>query len=300
MHYEPLLEDTGRVIEFNFRKVLEDHIRTRQTVFWDVDPDMALEMLRHNQPNAEDTRPNRPYRLATAARMAQDMRAGKWLETGEPIIFASNGRLNNGQHRLNAVVLAQVAVPLDIRFGASRKAMVATDTGRKRTSADHLTIEGEDHGVVIAAAIRLYKAFLAKDWEFNASISPLESEEMLAQFPGFRGAAALTVKWGRLFPEVPRSVWTLCFYCCAQKDRTDAMIFFEMLATGVGIESLDHPANVARRFFISAAKGHGYSKSSQKIPIVFKAWNAFRRGETRSFLRVRRAEDSSDSFPLPI
>ena len=71
---------------------------------------------------------NRRVSQRRIGQLAAQMRGGHYENTGEPIIVSDNGVLNNGQHRLLAVIEADAAVEMDIRFGIPRKAFVKTDT----------------------------------------------------------------------------------------------------------------------------------------------------------------------------
>lgn len=71
-----------------------------------ITPDMAQEYLKYNTEN---------YRSINKSRVisyANDMKAGKWQLNGEGIKFDSNGRLIDGQHRLQAIVHANVPVDM--------------------------------------------------------------------------------------------------------------------------------------------------------------------------------------------
>src|SRR3954453_8673381 len=65
---------------------------------------------------------NRPIIEKWVKTLADRMRRGAWILTGNTVIVASEGILNDGQHRLHAVVESGVTVPMDIRFGIERAA----------------------------------------------------------------------------------------------------------------------------------------------------------------------------------
>jgi hypothetical protein len=95
---------------------------------------------------------NRPMNGAWVEILAERMRRGAWMLTGEPVIVSREGVLNDGQHRLEAVVLSGVAVPMDVRFGVTRAAFAVTGTGKARTSGQMLSIEGHPSALRLAAA----------------------------------------------------------------------------------------------------------------------------------------------------
>lgn len=67
-----------------------------------ITPDMAREYLKYN---TENYRSINKFRVMS---YASDMRNGKWQLNGEAIKFDASGRLIDGQHRLQAIVSANV------------------------------------------------------------------------------------------------------------------------------------------------------------------------------------------------
>jgi hypothetical protein len=65
---------------------------------------------------------NRHMSQRRVAQLAAQMRGGHFENTGEPIIVSDEGILNNGQDRLLAVIEADAAVEMDLRFGIPRRA----------------------------------------------------------------------------------------------------------------------------------------------------------------------------------
>lgn len=68
-----------------------------------ITPRIAKTMLSHNTGN-------RPLRKAVVQRYATDMENGDWQDNGDPIRFDTNGRLIDGQHRLEAVILSDTPI----------------------------------------------------------------------------------------------------------------------------------------------------------------------------------------------
>ena len=90
-----------------------------------IDPTAAHRLLETNTAN-------RRVSLRRVSQLADQMRAGGFENTGEPIIISDEGILNNGQHRLLAVIESGASVEMDLRFGIPRRAFVKTDTGAAR------------------------------------------------------------------------------------------------------------------------------------------------------------------------
>lgn len=85
---------------------------------------------------------NRTLRQKRVRRYAHAMSVGEWTLTGEPIIFGTEGRLLDGQHRLAACVLANVPFTTLVVEGISDEAYAQMNRGMPRTLGDVLHHRG--------------------------------------------------------------------------------------------------------------------------------------------------------------
>lgn len=99
-----------------------------------VDPGLAAQWLEKNCPV------NRPVQMTVVSRYANAMRLGEWRVSHQGVAFNVRGDLIDGQHRLHAVVAAQVAVPMMVTFGAPDESFEVLDGGLKRSVADQLSL----------------------------------------------------------------------------------------------------------------------------------------------------------------
>lgn len=106
--------------------------------FKTITPEMAKSMLELN-------RANRNISKNSVNKYARDMIAGKWQENGEPIQIGTNGTLKNGQHRLSAIVQANVPVRMLVVSDIPDTVSVY-DTGRKRSNTDLAKFDNMDSG----------------------------------------------------------------------------------------------------------------------------------------------------------
>lgn len=84
---------------------------------------------------------NRPIRKANVITFADQMKSGRWLLSHQGIAFDTSGRLIDGQHRLNAVILANTPVAMMVTTGASIDLFKVTDGGAKRNLSDHTMLD---------------------------------------------------------------------------------------------------------------------------------------------------------------
>lgn len=288
---EPLFAVAAVPAAKEARQRLDTLLKTNQSVTMNISPVMAEVMLEHNTGN-------RPLNRRNVSRLAKMMKAGDWHLTGHSIVFSKDGTLNDGQHRLSAIVESGMTIRADVRFGIERAAFAYTDIGDKRTSAHALGIAGEKNAALLAAAIRLSISFESNDFNFKTPIAPADAFDVLEKTPAFREAAAKAVRWCKEFAPITPSVFAFTYRACAAISSHEADLFFSRLATGVDIKRATDPVNVARRYFINAAEARGARPIRDQVAVIFKAWNAWRAGETRKYLRLR-VDGAAESFPIP-
>lgn len=100
-----------------------------------ITPDMAYGLLTKNTKNYRRISPT------VVQRYAEVMRRGEWELNGEPITFAKDGTLLNGQHRLTAVVESGATVQMLVVTGIDND-VVTYDDGKIRSSVDIARAQG--------------------------------------------------------------------------------------------------------------------------------------------------------------
>ena len=118
-----------------------------------ITPEIAREYLKFNQVN-------RPLNKTTVDYYADQMKRGQWMMNGEAICFADGGLLINGQHRLNAIIKADVSVQILVVRGVSQDAFITFDNGRNRTMGDVFSLIDVPNANNVAAILKRY--FLLK------------------------------------------------------------------------------------------------------------------------------------------
>lgn len=73
---------------------------------------------------------------------------------GETLQFDQAGNFIDGQHRLSAVIAADVAVQTVVMRDVDTGVMDTSDVGAKRTYADALKVQGEDNTTTLTAGVR--------------------------------------------------------------------------------------------------------------------------------------------------
>lgn len=94
-----------------------------------VTPQVATRWLKQN------TESNRKPSIRTIEAYAREMQAGRWQLTHQGIAFNQSGELVDGQHRLHAVVAADVSVEMMVTTGLALEYNSPLDQGYNRSFA---------------------------------------------------------------------------------------------------------------------------------------------------------------------
>lgn len=116
----------------------------------DVTPALAAEWLTRNFEN------NRTINASAVARFAEDMKSGAWRLTHQGLAFDEIGRLVDGQHRLRAVLVANVSARMVVSYYLAASPLEKIDRGTARSIGAVLEVSGafpRGHGKAVAAAI---------------------------------------------------------------------------------------------------------------------------------------------------
>ncbi len=243
-----------------------------------VTPKMAFRWLEEYNELDPGKRINRKLSPDTIAAYARDMVNGRWQESNDAICFDTNGHLINGQHRLNAICLADVSVKMIVRRGVSKKAQEAMDQGRPRKIPDVLYMRGYVNTNVLAAAAR--KLLALKDHNMRQSrITVAEVLDVIERHPGLVDSA--------LFCQTPTRVRgitvpiaTALHYAAKHllKQPKKADEFIQVFLTGVPAYPGD-PVHKFREKVLSRRNVNSIMNPTTMFFSALRAWNAFAEGE---------------------
>lgn len=104
----------------------------------EIGPDKAFEYLQKSGGNRE-------LKKTLIARYTLLMKSGKWNIGDGVIIFNKNGKLQQGHHRLNAIIASGCTLKFIVRRGAEDKEVIAYDTGAIRTPSDAMAFDPETY-----------------------------------------------------------------------------------------------------------------------------------------------------------
>lgn len=244
-------------------------------------------------------RGNRPIRAGDIARWCRILRAGRWRYTHQGVALDVNGYLQDGQHRLTAIAETGITADMMISVGMPVENFSVVDSGRRRTAAQVIGMQGVAYASTIAAAVRLLHLHItwgptlldhASDRVDNDEVA-LTYDELDADL---LDAAA---RWAyRLRGEIgvaPAGI-TAAYYLIAESvgpDNAHLLGFAERLVRSPGTDD-KAPLYVLRRTLTRQASGVARKLTpAQQMVLVIKAWNAHHEGRTAAYLTVREGTE---------
>lgn len=113
-------------------------------------PEWAQSILASQNNQNRKIRPNAVKKIAAA------ITSGDWKVTHQGIAIDANGQLQDGQHRLNAIVATGIPVSVLLTTGCDPSSFDVLDCGVNRTAADALHLSGAQLAPKSAAGLKYY------------------------------------------------------------------------------------------------------------------------------------------------
>lgn len=241
-----------------------------------ITPELAMTILQNN-PN------NRPIRSAKLAQLTADIQACRWVFNGEPILISNEGLLNDGQHRLQAVIDARAPILALMVFGLERSSRTTVDQGAARSAGDYLGMGGVKYANTVAAIGRFLIAYEQGDGRVLSRPNDISATEIVKSYgndsrvmAGAEFASAMR-PYAKTFAS-PQIIG-FSFVLLTRINATDADTFLRQVFLGEGIRRGD-PA-----FAVRQALMRDRATPIEKITSIFRGWNAFR--ENRDLVHAK-------------
>jgi hypothetical protein len=260
-----------------------------------VSPKKAAQMLEAN------TR-NRPLSKPVVKAFAEAMRRGDWMVTHQGIAFDINGVLIDGQHRLAAIVEADVPVAVTVFTEVPEGTFDVLDTGKRRKAADVLAMDGEKSTTMLAAMIRavwLYETRRDLTWSGGgAAITNHQIMETLAAHPSLREHVGPGEHLASATGMIKSAAGTSSFLVAEANPGRDLSEWRDGLIDGVGLAKTD-PRLMFRKLMFSMARkqaGQGMRRrdTREHIGLYLTAFNAWNTGASLTQLRFPAREPVPD------
>ena len=249
-----------------------------------VTPALAQKLLELNTGN----RPMRPNHVAEIARAIKE---GEFKLTHQGIALDTKPRLQDGQHRLAAVMHTEIATPMWVSVGQDPANFDIIDVGRPRTYGDVLALEGETNVFVLGATVRLvyqYQHGTASEMRAGKISNHQMNEEFQRDPEGFRNAVRVGNIVGQ-HVDLTKTAAAAGYYLIARVNRTkDVDEWFDGLISGENISG----ARVVLTRMLRRLKDEGKrANATHHLAVLLKAWNADLTRAERAVIGWRKGED---------
>lgn len=236
-----------------------------------VTPDIAMGWL------ARDNR-NRPLRMRRVSDYISEISDSRWKRNGQTISFKEDGSLNDGQHRLWAIVLAQKTIEADVSINVPNDAFGTVDTGLSRKASDVLFLADVKYHSWLGGAVRmalLYQRTPRKHyndgWEHAVKVHNDEILDYVQEHPELVKIAAEVSKM-RLHEMMTPATAIFAWAEMRDMDRRRADQFMAAVASGEELKR-GHPALTLRNELLNREGKR--LKPVEVLARIIKAWNAF-------------------------
>lgn len=246
-----------------------------------ISPEMATLWLARNVNN-------RKVRFNRINTMARDMAMDHWRYTGEAIKFDVAGRLLDGQHRLMAIVKANVTVKMLVIVGLDEDAQSYMDAGARRTAADALNFRNEAQASFLAASVRLGIVVERGANTQKDPISNAEIIEWLTYHSDIRRSVGQAARYTSKYDLKP-STMGYGLWRMTKVDEEECEYFFrdiiEMRTDGPG-----DPVYTLLARLRTARKNREHMTNLVELNFLSRTWNARRMGQELKILKFPAPE----------
>ena len=253
-------------------------------------PEMARQMLERNTIN-------RPLNQPHVNRIARQIRGKLWRYNGDTIKVSTDEDVLDGQHRLWAIIEANMAVETVVVRGISREAFATIDTlSKPRSGADILAINGlERHLKDVASALTWLLRWQRGCVEnYKDAFNRVENSDIEAAFADH----PLIVKAVERAITVRRvgnvGIIAFLFYVLSNRNAELAERFIATLFEPEAVSAED-PFFQLRKYFLS--DHHQRKNPVTTIALCIKAANAAHQGKRMRTLQWKSIGKTAEEFP---
>jgi hypothetical protein len=243
---------------------------------------------------------NRDLVMSRVAQLAGAIERGEFKLNNDCITFSGNGdggRLDNGQHRLHAVIKAQKPVRMVVLYNVDPYAQETMDSGRPRSFGSKLKLRGEKYYDELASAIRIawgYDEVAVIDSRAGSRATHQQLFDYLDANPELREAVGDAYRLRQEFRS-PAGSWAGIVFLFRRVSRDSTDSFIDQLVTGSDL-SEDSPVFLLRRTLLRqmAMPDERRYGSVLMAALVVKAFNAFCLGQHP---RILKFDVQREDFP---
>jgi hypothetical protein len=251
-----------------------------------ITPSKAADMLELN-------RANRPLSRSVVRAFAEAMERGDWMVTHQGIAFDGNGVLVDGQHRLAAVIEADMPVEMTVFTEVEDDTFDVLDTGKRRNAADVLAIEGEKSSPTLAAMVRtvwMYENRPDQSWSGGgASVTNHQVVQTLDAHPKLRDFITVGEQISVATGMIKSAAGAASYLASRASRKAELEEWLDGIIDGVGLAKGDARLVFRRVMFGMARKHAGQPmrrrEGREHVALYILGYNAWRAGDKVTSLR---------------
>ena len=256
-----------------------------------ITPAVAKALLRNNPHN-------RNVSEDTVRKYARNIRDGAFVLNGETIIVADDGLLNDGQHRLSAVVHQNASIRSFVVFGVPRGSRNTLDVGVTKTNAHFMTMDELPDPSITAAAVRIILNYEQKS-SLGATRDSVETLRRYAADPSIQKSNRPARAVYHVLGSLPSLWYALHYLTRLSYGEETAQQFFELLASGLSLTER-HPVHMLRQRLLQNQQAKAKLPPHEIAAITIKAINAFAARRAVNALRWSDAQEAFPRLPEPL
>lgn len=241
------------------------------SVVMNVGPDLAAVLLDRNPAN-------RWINRGSVMQIVKDIQEGRWCFNGEPIIVSSDGLLNDGQNRCQAIAEAGITVPVLMVIGVERDSRMSLGQGTARTPGHYMHMMGFSNATSFARALRVVFMMVRHGVVYrDKRYSPTKAEltDFVPEAPGLEDSIA---RYSTGYAPTSRGMMAALHWLFSQKNPDDANTYCDAIWYGLGLQDRD-PALVVRRRLLEVKTTAGLRLNDNALAeLIIRGWNAYREG----------------------
>lgn len=256
-----------------------------------VTPEMARQWLGRNAGN-------RPLKPSQVSRLTAAIREGKWKLTGDAIRFSRTGKMIDGQHRLQAIVAAELPVQCVVMQGLNDDIFDVIDSGSPRSRADAVFVKHQlpvAKSRLLSSTATLAYQYANGNTSFRASPPSGDVLQFIDANPSILDAVSYVYDTAPRDGPAAKSVAAAFFFFASQKDRALAEDFILRFMVGAVHGAQDNLLYL-RNLCFSARSSRRPLLANEIFGRLIVVWNSERRGKPikhQTNIRVR----ADESFP---
>lgn len=256
-----------------------------------IDPETAAEALS----NSEQSFKNRRLSNAHVDRLARAIISNDWRVTGDTIKFDPDRVCYDGQHRLWAIVTADIPAAVYCLFNGNRDHALYLDQGRTRSFRDHLEMRGEKNSQSLAATVALVVRYELGTLHTKTPYSAAElNARFLKDADAFRDSLHAAYK-ARSIPGATGTHFSAISFLAGNSPTF--LDFCDEVRRPADLPRGNPAGTLARRLDMRSQKRGYMVPPLIRLALTVKAWNAWLAGRNMPVLRWARFGQGSEEFP---